>query len=388
MIRNNNNSLIINQTIGMRISIIQGSINGSIVYIERQTPTTNNIGLISIEIGSNPSGLNFNTINWAQGPFFIKTEIDPTGGNNYTVNGASELLSVPYALYADKANTITGVLPITNGGTGANNLTDIKKNIGINLKADLNSPKFSGIPWAPTATAGTNNQQIATTAFVTRAITKATTLPASTTTSGSIKLAGDLGGTADLPIILDDKITTNKIANNNVTNEKILSLDANKLTGTLSIAKGGTGDTSIAGLKTTLKIDKVDNTSDIDKPLSALNLAELDLKLNKADTLLLNNRINSKLSKSDTVSLSNRINTKLAITDTAGLSNRINTKLAITDTAGLSNRINTKAPINNPTFTGTVNGVTKTMVGLGNVDNTSDLNKPISTAEQTALNLK
>lgn len=171
MIRNNNNSLIINQTIGMRISVIQGSINGSIVYIERQTPTTNNIGLISIEIGSNPSGLNFNTINWAQGPFFIKTEIDPTGGNNYTINGASELLSVPYALYADKANSITGILPISNGGTGANNLNDLKNNIGLNLKANLNSPSFSGTPVAPTPVTGTNNAQIATTAFVARSIT-------------------------------------------------------------------------------------------------------------------------------------------------------------------------------------------------------------------------
>lgn len=46
----------------------------------------------------------------------------------------------------------------------------------------------------------------------------------------------------------------------------------------------------------------------------------------------------------------------------------------------------TYAPINNPTFTGTVGGVTKTMVGLGNVDNTSDINKPISTLTQAAIN--
>ena len=50
--------------------------------------------------------------------------------------------------------------------------------------------------------------------------------------------------------------------------------------------------------------------------------------------------------------------------------------------------IGTKAPISNPSFTGTVNGVTKSMVGLSNVDNTSDLNKPVSTATQSALNLK
>jgi hypothetical protein len=50
--------------------------------------------------------------------------------------------------------------------------------------------------------------------------------------------------------------------------------------------------------------------------------------------------------------------------------------------------LNSKAPLASPTFTGTVNGITSSMVGLGNVDNTSDANKPISTAQQTALDLK
>lgn len=57
-------------------------------------------------------------------------------------------------------------------------------------------------------------------------------------------------------------------------------------------------------------------------------------------------------------------------------------------TSAIQTQIDTKAPINSPTFTGTVSGVTKSMVGLGNVDNTSDANKPISTATQTALDLK
>ncbi|MDP4698685.1 MAG: hypothetical protein NWS66_01975, partial [Saprospiraceae bacterium] len=77
-------------------------------------------------------------------------------------------------------------------------------------------------------------------------------------------------------------------------------------------------------------------------------------------------------------------------TDTSALNltSRLATKLNATDTASLSNRINAKAPINNPTFTGTVAGIDKTMVGLGNVDNTSDAGKPISSATQTALNNK
>lgn len=57
-------------------------------------------------------------------------------------------------------------------------------------------------------------------------------------------------------------------------------------------------------------------------------------------------------------------------------------------TSGIQTQINTKAPTASPTFTGTVSGVSKSMVGLGNVDNTSDVNKPVSTAQQTALNLK
>ena len=77
-------------------------------------------------------------------------------------------------------------------------------------------------------------------------------------------------------------------------------------------------------------------------------------------------------------------------TDTSvlNLTSRFSTKLSGTDTASLSARINAKAPINNPTFTGTVGGISKTMVGLGNVDNTSDAGKPISTATQTALDNK
>jgi hypothetical protein len=67
---------------------------------------------------------------------------------------------------------------------------------------------------------------------------------------------------------------------------------------------------------------------------------------------------------------------------------RVGHSYNISDIRNLQNVLDTKAPINSPTFTGTVAGITKAMVGLGNVDNTSDANKPVSTAQQTALNLK
>lgn len=101
VIRDGSNNLISSTTVGMQFSILQGSISGSAVYIETQTPTSNVNGLVSLEIGTGAviSG-SFAGIDWANGPYFIKSETDPTGGTNYTVTGASQLLSVPYALYA------------------------------------------------------------------------------------------------------------------------------------------------------------------------------------------------------------------------------------------------------------------------------------------------
>jgi uncharacterized protein (TIGR02145 family) len=108
VIRNNSNSLVANQIIGIRISILQNSTNGTSIYVESQNPTTNANGLASIEIGSGTilSG-NFSAINWAEGPYFIKTETDPTGGTNYTITVVNQLLSVPYSLFS--GNGIIGV---------------------------------------------------------------------------------------------------------------------------------------------------------------------------------------------------------------------------------------------------------------------------------------
>lgn len=101
VIRDNSNALVANQTVGMQVSILQGSASGTAVYVETHNATTNINGLVSIEIGGGAlvSG-SFSTINWANGPFFIKTETDPTGGASYTITGTSQLLSVPYAMYA------------------------------------------------------------------------------------------------------------------------------------------------------------------------------------------------------------------------------------------------------------------------------------------------
>ena len=102
VVRDASDNLVTNSSVGMQISILQGSATGTAVYVETQTQTTNANGLVTIEIGTGTTTDNFSAINWANGSYFIKTETDPAGGTNYTITGTSQLLSVPYALYAEK----------------------------------------------------------------------------------------------------------------------------------------------------------------------------------------------------------------------------------------------------------------------------------------------
>ncbi len=116
VVRNNNNVLVSNHAVGMRISILQGSATGTAVYSETQTPTTNANGLIAIEIGTGTvvTGT-FANIDWSNSPYFVKTETDPNGGTNYTLTANNQLLSVPYALYAKKTDSARVAQVALNG---------------------------------------------------------------------------------------------------------------------------------------------------------------------------------------------------------------------------------------------------------------------------------
>jgi hypothetical protein len=103
VVRNTQNELVSNTTVSVFVSIIHE--DQTVMYSELHSPQTNANGLFTIQIGGGtPNSGDFASIAWANGPFFLKTEIDITGGSNFTISTTNEMLSVPYALYAGSSN--------------------------------------------------------------------------------------------------------------------------------------------------------------------------------------------------------------------------------------------------------------------------------------------
>src|SRR5690554_942670 len=92
VIRNNDNEMVAHATAGIQISILQGSADGEVVFSETHSATTNYNGLVQLEIGSGDKSWwkpGFSDVDWSNGPYFIKTETDPTGGSDYSLTGIS-----------------------------------------------------------------------------------------------------------------------------------------------------------------------------------------------------------------------------------------------------------------------------------------------------------
>lgn len=104
VVRNATGQPLANLNIKIKVSILSGSATGAVEYSATHSVTTNNFGLYNLAIGTGTvlSG-NFGTIDWSLGNKFLKVEVDPAGGNSFVLSGTTQLLSVPYSLYAAKA---------------------------------------------------------------------------------------------------------------------------------------------------------------------------------------------------------------------------------------------------------------------------------------------
>ena len=92
VVRNDQLEIMANQTVSIKFSILEGSENGSSVYIETHQATTNELGLISLNLGKGAfiDG-SFTSIPWGTTRHFLKVELDDNGGDNYKLTGTSEL---------------------------------------------------------------------------------------------------------------------------------------------------------------------------------------------------------------------------------------------------------------------------------------------------------
>ncbi|MBP9151736.1 MAG: collagen-like protein, partial [Flavobacteriales bacterium] len=155
VIRDVNNNLVTNQAVGMEVRILEGSNTGFAVYIETHTATTNANGLVSLEIGSGNVFMgDFSLIDWGANSYFIMTKTDPTGGINFTIEGVSQLMSVPYALYAKSSGGATG----PTGATGAQGLQGIQGIAGADGSDGIDGA--DGADGATGATGATGTQGI------------------------------------------------------------------------------------------------------------------------------------------------------------------------------------------------------------------------------------
>ncbi|MCZ8227741.1 hypothetical protein [Flavobacterium sp.] len=238
----------------------------------------------------------------------------------------------------DASTTVKGKVKLAGdlGGTA-----DLPTVPGLALKAPLASPAFTGTPTAPTATAGDSSTQIATTAFVnatvSNAVSAAATPDATSVAKGKIQLAGDLGGTADAPTVPGLALKA--------------PLASPAFTGdaTATTATAGDNDTSVA------------------------------------TTAFVSTAVSSAVSAAATPDATTTLKGKVKLAGDLG-----GTADAPT-VPGLANKENTiTAGTTTQYYRGdkTWQTLDKSAVGLGNADNTSDANKPISTATQTALDTK
>jgi hypothetical protein len=302
VIRDGNNVVVATSPVGIKISLLKGTATGPAVYVETHRETTNSNGLVSLEIGTGTvlSG-SFASIDWANGPYLIQTETDPTGGTNYSIPAVIALNSVPYALYAangtpgpkgdkgdpgskgDKGDTgaigltgATGPQGLTGltgpaGPTGSTGAAGAQGIQGLSGAIGLQGPIGLTGPAGPTGATGPQGPAGSTGAQGSIGLTGPAGpqgAPGSTGAAGSQGIQGPTGatgaagpapagtgivtvnnGSLQTPGVLTGDVTTTlgglstTIGAGKVTNSMLAgSIDlTSKVTGALPVANGGTG---------------------------------------------------------------------------------------------------------------------------------------------------
>ena len=256
VIRDGAGAILTNQTVGLRMTILQGSSTGAIVYQETFTQTSNAVGLVNLAIGQGTvaSG-SFSGIDWSAGPYYVETAMDVSGGTSYSLMGTSQLLSVPYSLHAKNVendsdeqtltyNGTTGDLSISNGNIVTLPLSSSGDDWGTQTVISDASLTGDGTSGAPLSVVGdlSDDQNLSLT---------------------SNTLSIDNGNTVDLSGYLDN------------TDAQTLSLSSMNL----SISGGNTVDLS------SLQDGVTDSDADPTNELQVLSISGQDLTISGGNTV-------------------------------------------------------------------------------------------------------
>ena len=400
VIRNNNNELVANTTVGVRISILSGEAADKLWYQEEHNIRTNMNGLAYITIGRGKiiSGTT-TSIDWSNGVFFIKSEVDPNGGKNYSLVVISQILSVPFAIHAKTAEKVSTPIiesdPLFNSSVAkgithldtanwnrksifldTNNLTfDFLRNkdtaslsTRIDNKLNITDTVVMLSPYLKKSEALDN--ALALDSIFNMSVAKGITSVDTSLWNNKISPADTINMLRPYLLKNDTLILSNRI---NLKSDLSAVIDSLVIRDKLIGTKLNIFDTSsmllpyLRKLDTTSLSDRIDakaNLVVINNSLSSLaanTTSGLDSKVNLSDTAVM---LNPYLLKSDTTSLSDRINkkadlssmnlifqdmdtrnlesflTKLNVSDTF---NMLNPYLRKIDTTSLSERIDRKA---------------------------------------------
>ena len=137
--RDNAGNLIKNQNIAVRFSIHDGTANGAVVFTETHSVTTDALGLFAVNIGGGTSTSTLANVNWGSGAKFTQVELDVTGGSNFIDMGTTQMMSVPYALYAGSSGNSSSVSMGAIGQTSSSNGATITNGVLSLTPADGNN---------------------------------------------------------------------------------------------------------------------------------------------------------------------------------------------------------------------------------------------------------